>query len=669
AFYCLLGGIWILVSASPVTFWGGTSTGSVMVGKELAIVSITAILLYLFMTLAIREKPHVSAQSVIREISERKDAELALSNAQSRALLQESRDLLLNLVAQVPGIVFQYRLYPDGRSGFPFINEAVQELYGLSPEQVQDDAAAIFAYQHPDDAAGITASIQDSARTLGIWHHEYRIQLPHLGVRWRLGNAKPQKLEDGSILWHGFITDITERKAAQEQIEFLAQHDALTKLPNRLLGKDRMERAMVVSHRLGRKTALLFVDVDHFKRINDSLGQAVGDALLQTLAQRFQGCIRETDTLCRQGADEFLVILPSIEDPETINRVAAQILQKMAILFKVDDLELHPTVSIGISVYPDDGVDFDSLLKRAETAVYHAKESGRNTYRFFADQMNVDADEYLIMLNGLRGALDRQEFVLHYQPQIDLAKNQIIGSEALIRWNHPELGLVAPGRFISIAEDSGLIVEIGEWVLQEACRQAAVWRKAGLKEMVVAVNLSAIQFRRGELLQSVGQALALSGLDPHCLELELTESILIEDTANVLSVVKQLKSLGVKLSLDDFGTGYSSLAYLRRLDLDKLKIDQSFVRDIAGDPNNETLVKAIVQMAQGLGLRTIAEGVEDSATLDVIRRHGCDEVQGFHFAKAMPAEQFARYVSEHVSPAMPPATPGRDGEEQRHRTV
>jgi diguanylate cyclase (GGDEF)-like protein/PAS domain S-box-containing protein len=461
---------------------------------------------------------------------------------------------------------------------------------------------------------------------------------------WEEAVITPVRDTDGLVKqFIGIKHDVTKRVEAEENLAFLAHYDPLTNLPNRLLGRDRMERAIVNADRHGSKAALLILDIDHFKRVNDSLGHAVGDMFLKAVVERLRGCIRDSDTFSRQGGDEFLVILSAVDDSEAINRVAANILERMIPSFSIGGLELSATVSIGISVYPDDGGDFDSLFRRADTAMYQAKEAGRNTYRFFAERMNIDANEYLQILNGLRRAVDLGEFVLHYQPQISLATNQVIGAEALIRWNHPDLGLVPPGRFISIAEDSGLIVEIGEWVLREACRQMMVWRDGGLCDVVVAVNLSAVQFRRGGLLKGVSQALRESGLPPSCLELELTESILIKDTENVLSTVKQLKALGVRLSIDDFGTGYSSLAYLRRFDLDKLKIDQSFVRDIAADPNNDTIVKAIVQLAQGLGLKTIAEGVEDLETLDVIRRHGCDEVQGFHFAKPMAPEQFTAY--------------------------
>ena len=335
-------------------------------------------------------------------------------------------------------------------------------------------------------------------------------------------------------------------------------------------------------------------------------------------------------------------MLAGLDDPEIVNRVAAQILERIGEPFVIGEHELAVSASIGIAIFPDDGIDFDTLLKRAGSATHYAKESGRNAFRFFTEQMNVDANEYTGTLQGLRNALERDEFVLYFQPQIDLTDKRVLGAEALIRWNRPGEGLVPPGRFIPVAEKSGMIVKIGEWVLREACRQAATWRS----DAGVAVNLSSLQFARGDLLQSVEQALSASGLDPARLELELTESILIRETESVLSTVRQLKTLGVKLSIDDFGTGYSNLAYLRRFDLDKLKIDQSFVRNITVNHDDDTIVGAIVQMARGLGLKTIAEGVEDETTLEAIRRHGCDEAQGYYFARPMPGPDFVRYLEE-----------------------
>lgn len=473
------------------------------------------------------------------------------------------------------------------------------------------------------------------------------------GTRRRLEtHAAPMRDAANEVVGMLAITrDISARKQAEEQISFLAFHDALTRLPNRLLAKDHLQQAILAAKHENAKVALLFIDLDNFKTINDSLGHVIGDGLLQGVAVRLRECLRDTDTLSRQGGDEFLIVLNSVCDTESVTMVVEKILERIAEPFEIDQHELSISLSIGIAVYPDDGKDFDTLLKQSDTAMYQAKDSGRNTYRFHTEQMNIDAVEHLRMRSGLRRALERGEFVLHYQPQISLASGAVIGAEALIRWNHPELGLVAPGRFISVAEDTGLIVPMGEWVLREACRQSVAWRKAGLPELVMAVNLSAVQFKRGDVLKSVTQALAESGLEPALLELELTESILIKDTEKVLATVRQLKSLGVKLSIDDFGTGYSSLSYLKQFDVDKLKIDQSFVRDMVDDPNDAAIVRAIIQMAKGLNLTTIAEGVEDECQLALLRLQHCDEVQGYHFARPMPADQFESFMSRFMASA------------------
>jgi EAL domain-containing protein (putative c-di-GMP-specific phosphodiesterase class I) len=312
-------------------------------------------------------------------------------------------------------------------------------------------------------------------------------------------------------------------------------------------------------------------------------------------------------------------------------------------------------MSVGIALYPEDGTDFDTLLQKTDTAMYRAKAAGRNTYRFFDQEMNKDSFERLKVRNGLRQAIERNEFVLYYQPQIDLNTNRIFGAEALVRWQSPEMGLMAPGRFISVAEESGLIVPIGAWVIKEACRQVAAWRKTGLPELTVAVNLSALQFLQGDLEKTVKEALDASGLEPRCLELELTESILIQDTEAILATVKRLAALGVQLSIDDFGTGYSSMSYLKRFSVDKLKIDQSFVRDLATDPDDAAIVRAIIQMAQGMGLKTIAEGVETEEILQLLRGLHCDEAQGYYFARPMAAADFVVHMSHQQVPANTPA--------------
>ena len=447
-------------------------------------------------------------------------------------------------------------------------------------------------------------------------------------------------LRDASGEIDGYLaiaTDITDRKASEKQIEFLAYRDVLTGLPNRLLLQDRFEQAMGHAERAESKMALLFLDLDNFKTINDSLGHAVGDLLLKEIAARLGECVRDTDTISRQGGDEFLIVLSDLRGRDAITPVLLKIRERLQAPFELDGHELSTSVSMGVAIYPDDGRDFDTLLKKADTAMYRAKDAGRNSYRFFDAQMNIEAVEHLSLKSGLSKAVARGEFVLHYQPQIDLTTGAVVAVEALIRWNHPELGMLAPARFIPVAEDSGLIVPIGEWVIREACRQAVAWQAAGLPPLVMAVNLSAVQCKRGDVEQSVLQALKETGFDPHFLELELTESILLQNTEQVLASVQRLKLLGVKLSIDDFGTGYSSLSYLKRFDVDKLKIDQSFIRDLGTDPDDAAIILAIIQMARSLNLKTVAEGVETAEMVARLRQFKCDEAQGYYFARPMPA--------------------------------
>ena len=441
-------------------------------------------------------------------------------------------------------------------------------------------------------------------------------------------------------------SDISERKASEARIEFLAHHDPLTDLPNRLLLKDRLERAIVHGERTETKVALLFVDLDRFKTVNDSLGHPVGDRLLREAAQRLRQSIRDMDTVSRQGGDEFLVVLTELRDSDAITRVAEDILSALAVPFFLDGHDVAISCSIGVAVFPEDGSDFDGLQKKADIAMYHAKEAGRNTFRYYTERMNIDAMERLDLQNRLRRGSELGEFVLYYQQIIELASNAIVGAEALVRWNSDDFGLVAPGRFISVAEESGLIVQLGEWVLSEACRELRRWHDAGHTQLSMAVNLSAIQFRRGSVEESVMRALEAAGADPAALELELTESILLQGAEHVLASVRRLKSLGVRLSLDDFGTGYSSLAYLKRFAIDKLKIDQSFVRDLPTDPDNAAIVRAVIQMAKSLNLRVLAEGVESDAAAENLRLLECDFVQGFHFGRPMPAEEFRALIEQ-----------------------
>ncbi|OWW20674.1 EAL domain-containing protein [Noviherbaspirillum denitrificans] len=437
-----------------------------------------------------------------------------------------------------------------------------------------------------------------------------------------------------------------QRTEAEEKLAFLAHHDPLTHLPNRVLLRDRFDRAAAVSGREQSGVAVLALDLDNFKQVNDGLGHETGDKLLMAVVERLQGCISESDTICRHGGDEFVILLNDVTDSSIASRAAQAIVDAMAEPFEIGAHTLNTSLSIGISMFPDDGRDFDTLLKNANTALYHAKDNGRDTYHFFASSMNVDALARMELHGSLRKAVKNNEFVLHYQPQIDIASGTVVGMEALVRWRRPDQGLLAPGRFIALAEESGLIVPIGEWVLNEACRQAVAWQQAGMAALPVAVNLSAQQFKRGDILDTVRSALRQSGLHPALLELELTESLLLNDTAAVMETLHELKRIGVQLSIDDFGTGYSSLAYLKRLDVDKLKIDQSFVRDVPGAAEGAAIVKAIVQLGHALQLTVIAEGVETQAQLDFLHAQGCDQAQGYLVSRPVPADEFAVLAAE-----------------------
>jgi diguanylate cyclase (GGDEF)-like protein/PAS domain S-box-containing protein len=519
------------------------------------------------------------------------------------------------------------------------VNQAFSRVTGYVAADVTGRNASLLASgRHSRE---FFSEMWRSVLETGYWNGE-------IWNRRRNGEIFPEWLSVSSVrdadgrITHlvGIFSDISERKAAEAKIAFLAHHDPLTGLPNRLLLKDRMQQAMVHAERSGNKVALLFVDLDRFKAVNDSFGHPAGDALLRDAAQRLLACVRDSDTISRHGGDEFLVVLTDLQNSEVPAQIAGKIMAALCEPFHIEAHEATISASVGIAVYPEDGTGFDELLKKADTAMYHAKESGRNAFRFYTGRMNADAQERLDLHSRLRRALERDEFVLYYQPLVDLKSGRILGGEALVRWQSPEQGLVAPGRFIPAAEHSGLIVPLGEWVLHEACRELAHWHAIGAPWLSMAVNISPIQFRRGDVEETVLRALAASGAPPPALELELTESILIDGAEQVLATIRRLQGLGVKLAIDDFGTGYSSLAYLKRFAVDKLKIDQSFVRDIVTDQDDAAIVRAVIQMARSLGLHVLAEGVETEAVAVELRAMNCDLVQGYHFGRPMPAAEF-----------------------------
>ena len=493
--------------------------------------------------------------------------------------------------------------------------------------------------------------------------------------RWRICSESVARHKNGSIFpmessigmldtrgrrsYLAIVHDITERKRYEEQLEFQANHDALTGLPNLNLLSDRIRQALLISRRSKQEVGVFLLDLDNFKLINDTLGHDSGDQLLNLIAQRLNGMIRAGDTVARQGGDEFIVIVSDQALSENAPLLAEKILDVVAQPLAVDGREVVLTVSIGICIYPRDGEDPQSLVKNAEVAMYRAKEQGRNCFQFYTGEMNAKSLARMTLENHLRYALEREELTLYYQPKVNLASGQITGMEALLRWQSPELGMITPDAFIPLAEETGLVVPIGAWVLKEACAQTKAWRDAGLPPLVVAVNLSPRQFRQQDIAAVVEQCLRETGLDPRCLELEITESMVMQDSERVTSVLNQLKRMGVSLAMDDFGTGYSSLGYLKRFPFDKLKIDKSFVRDITSEPNNAAIAKTVIAMAHSLHMKVIAEGVETQGQLNYLRLHDCDEMQGYFFSRPVPAEKFERLLREPLR--LPQPAPAQEG--------
>jgi diguanylate cyclase (GGDEF)-like protein/PAS domain S-box-containing protein len=443
---------------------------------------------------------------------------------------------------------------------------------------------------------------------------------------------------------HGQVTgavmvfhDVSTARAMSAQMAYLAQHDSLTDLPNRILLKDRLTQSMARAHRHQQKMAVLYLDVDRFKSINDSLGHAIGDRLLQSVAQRLAACVRSSDTVSRQGGDEFVVLLSEATLGQEAAISAEKILMTLSKPHRIDQHDLTITVSIGIATYPDDGTEAETLMKNADFALLHAKNYGRNNYQFFKPDMNVRALKRQSLESDLRHALDREEFVLHYQPKMNLETGAIVGLEALIRWRHPQRGLVPPSEFIPAAEQCGFIVPISCWVLREGCRQARAWQDEGLPPMRIAINISAVELRSKGFVAGVRAILTETGLEPRYLELELTETFLMQDSQATAAVLQDLKELGVQLALDDFGTGYSSLSYLKRFPIDILKIDQSFVRNLTTDADDASIVSAVISMGKSLHMRVVAEGVETREQLEFLQEHNCPEGQGYYFGHPVVA--------------------------------
>jgi diguanylate cyclase (GGDEF)-like protein/PAS domain S-box-containing protein len=442
--------------------------------------------------------------------------------------------------------------------------------------------------------------------------------------------------------------NITDRKKAEREVQQLAYFDSLTGLPNRALLNDRLSQLLAQSEREGWLVGILFLDIDRFKCINDTQGHATGDKLLQSVAKRLQKLLRESDTVARLGGDEFVIVLSAVKHEQDISHVTQEIMRALSMPFEIGELEIFISGSIGIAISPLDGHDVGILLRNADTAMYVAKESGRNNYKFFSNEMNLKAVERMDLESNLRRALEKEELSLVYQPQIDTRTGLMTGVEALLRWNHPETGSISPGKFIPIAEETGLIIPIGEWVLARACRQARSWIEAGFTSLCMAVNISGCQFKQGNLAKLVRQVLEESGLDPSNLELELTESILMENAESAVDMLRELKSLGVNLAIDDFGTGYSSLAYLKHFPIDRLKIDQLFIRNITTDANDASISEAIIALAHSLRMDVIAEGVETKEQKEFLAAHDCFEMQGYYFSRPVPADKICHMLENGI---------------------
>ncbi|KAA6184466.1 EAL domain-containing protein [Thiohalocapsa marina] len=527
-------------------------------------------------------------------------------------------------------------------------NPAFSRITGYAPEEIAGrNLRLLQSGRHSRD---FYRDLWRQLKRSGQWQGEIwnRRKSGELYPEW-LTIATVRDEQGAPIHYVGTFSDISAAKQAQEQIQFLAYHDALTGLANRMLCMDRIDHALAHSRRHGGRIALLAMDLDRFKLINDSYGHEVGDRLLKAVAKRLQHMVRAEDTLSRLSGDEFLIVLFDTGDDHAVSTKCEAILANLSRPFDLGGRQLSISFSIGVAVYPGDGDDTATLLRNADTALYQAKKSGRNTRRLFDQQMNQEVVRYVETRDALKLALAHGELELHYQPQIALGArrkdDRLIGAEALLRWNHPERGLVMPDDFIGVAEESGLIVPIGAWVLRQACRQAVAWQAAGLPVDIIAVNFSAVQFRQGKIDAVVFDALEESGLAPECLDLEITESILLEDLQRVLAALQRFEARGIQLSIDDFGTGFSSLSYLRQFPVHRLKIDRSFVRDILKDPGDRALVQTIIQMARNLNLRSIAEGVEDPLVLEQLRALGCNEAQGYLFSRPAPPEAFTRWLA------------------------
>lgn len=562
---------------------------------------------------------------------------LRTRNAREHAdqALRATEDKLAAILNSIDNIVWS-----ASESGLLYANPVLEKIYGRPLADFYQDKNLWFSVVHPDDRNRLTDAFSKLQQG-GALTQQYRIIRPDGEVRWLEDRIKAVMDERGNVLrFDGVASDISERKQYEGRIEYLATHDALTGLANRHLLGDRLAQAIARSSRSQHLLALLFLDIDRFKDINDSFGHVFGDQLLQQVAVRLKENVREGDTVSRQGGDEFIIVLTDLQKPEDVVVIASKILHAFSSPFIVGSRRLYVTTSIGATLYPNDSTDIETLLKNADIAMYRAKRESGNDFRFYSSEMSVTTKERVELETALRWAVERQEFELFYQPKVALNDGRVVGVEALIRWHHPDLGLVSPVHFIPMAEELGLIVPIGKWVLRTACSQLKQWQEAGLPPITVSVNISARQFRQEGLVKAITDILQETGLDPRYLELELTESMVLNSADKSTVTLHELKALGVELSIDDFGTGYSNLSYLKRFPVDRLKIDQSFVQDIVNDSDDAAIAYLIISLGHSLNLKVIAEGVETAEQLAFLHNNHCDEIQGYYCSQPVSANDF-----------------------------
>lgn len=569
----------------------------------------------------------IAIEGFVQDITQRKEAHQALREAERRYY-----NLFENAIEGI------FRTTLDGR--YVDANPALARIYGFdSPAELMQSLCDIrnqlYVQAHRRDdfielikARGIVSSF------------ESQVYRKSGEVIWISENARAVYDEAGRVVcYEGTVEDVTERKLYQTRIEQQANYDILTGLANRSLLNDRLSQAIRAATSYGTRLAVVFVDLDRFKYINDSLGHHVGDELLRAMAERLKASVRDSDTVARLGGDEFILLIGGHGDPEAIAAVLERMLADISEPWTIPQGDFNVTCSIGVALYPDDGTTAETLLKHADSAMYRAKEKGRNNFQFFTSEINALITERLELENKLRRALERNQFSLKYQPRVDMSTRKIVGVEALLRWNLPDQEAVPPSRFIPIAEEIGLIVPIGKWVLRIACEQAKAWQQLGFPEVIMSVNVSARQFRQDSLVATIAEVLRETALEPRCLEIEITESTVMHDAEQFISMLGELNDLGVQIALDDFGTGYSSLSYLKRFPVDRLKVDRSFVQDIATDTDDATIVRTIVALGHNLGLKVVAEGVETEQQIEFLRDNLCDELQGFYFGAPMDATE------------------------------